>query len=235
MTTLHDFDYTDGAGPSGTLIQASDGNLYGTTSGGGERKPVCGLGGEGCGTAFKMTLQGTLTTLAFFNSNDGSHPLGLVQGTDGNFYGVGESGGLNNFGVVFEMTPQGVLTLLLSFGATSGYDAFAGLLEATSGTFYGTTFMSNPGYGLIYSLSVGLGPFVKPVPARGQVGTTVKILGNNLTLATGVTFNGVATTFTVESSTYIKTTVPSGAATGQIQVTLPSGTLTSNVNFQVLP
>jgi large repetitive protein len=53
----------------------------------------------------------------------------------------------------------------------------------------------------------------------------------NLLFATGVTFNGVAATFTVESATYIEATVPTGATTGAVQVTLPSGTLTRNVNF----
>ncbi|HEY6273837.1 MAG TPA: choice-of-anchor tandem repeat GloVer-containing protein [Terriglobales bacterium] len=240
LTSLHSFTDSgaEGAGPSGTLIQATDGNLYGTTGGGGHGQD-CFHGG--CGTVFKITLQGVYTTLADLNITDGSGPFGLIQGTDGNFYGAANQGGSGecNCGSIFEVTPAGVLTPLHSFNTSGGgYMPFSSPIQATNGTFYGTTFYStapNGDYGAVYSFSVGLGPFVKSVPTAGKTGTTVKILGNNLKFATGVTFNGVAATFTVESSTYIKATVPAGATTGPIVVTLPSGTLTSNANFQVLP
>jgi uncharacterized repeat protein (TIGR03803 family) len=237
LTTLHNFTGTgaEGWGPV-AMIQAVDGNFYGTTLLGG---PSSSCGFYGCGTVFKIAPQGTFTTLTGLNFNDGSEPWGrLVQGTAGNFYATGESGGGNpcNCGAVFEVTPEGVLTRLHGFNnSTGGYLPFAGLLQATNGTFYGDTFYSNPGYGLTFSLSVGLGPFVKSVPAAGKIGTAVKILGNNLDLATNVTFNGTAASFTVESPTYIKATVPAGATTGPVEVTLPSGRLSSNVNFQVLP
>ena len=88
LTTLFNFDGTPGANPSAGLIQATDGNLYGTTASGGG-----GLCYYGCGTAFKMTPSGTLTTLYSFCSEydcgDGEGPLtGLVQATNGNFYGT---------------------------------------------------------------------------------------------------------------------------------------------------
>jgi uncharacterized protein (TIGR03437 family) len=82
---------------------------------------------------------------------------------------------------------------------------------------------------------MGLGLFVKTVPNAGKVGATVKILGNNLTGTTSVSFNGTPATFTVVSKSQIKTTVPTGASTGTVTVTTPSGTLNSNVSFQVLP
>ena len=72
-------------------------------------------------------------------------------------------------------------------------------------------------------------------PTFGKIGQVVKILGNNLTGTTSVTFGGVSAAFKVVSSTFIEATVPSGATTGTIQVTRPSGTLQSNVAFQVLP
>ena len=87
--------------------------------------------------------------------------------------------------------------------------------------------------GTVFSLSVGLGPFVEPLPTFGKAGATVIILGNNLTGATAVSFNGKTTVFTVVSSTEIKTTVPTAATTGTVEVTTPSGALKSNVSFRV--
>ncbi|HEY6273403.1 MAG TPA: choice-of-anchor tandem repeat GloVer-containing protein [Terriglobales bacterium] len=225
LTTLHNFMGQDGegAGPEGALIQATDGNFYGTTTvGGSSGSPNCP---DGCGTVFKITAEGTFTTLARLSPSDGNSPLGLVQGTDGNFYGTTEVGGNScSCGAVFQVTPEGVVALLHNFhNNAGGFFASSGLLQATNGTFYETTFYSFPGNGIVYSLSVGLGPFVKSVPTAAKTGTTVKILGNNLLFATAVTFNGVATAFTAESSTYIAATVPDGATTGPIQVTLPTG------------
>jgi uncharacterized protein (TIGR03437 family) len=78
-----------------------------------------------------------------------------------------------------------------------------------------------------------LGRFVKTLPTSGNVGAKVFILGTNLMAATAVDFNGRAATFTVVSPTEIKTTVPSGAATGTLTVTTPKGILKSNVPFRV--
>jgi uncharacterized protein (TIGR03437 family) len=81
---------------------------------------------------------------------------------------------------------------------------------------------------------MGLGPFVETLPAGGEAGSTVRILGNRLTGATSVTFNGVAATFTVAASTEITATVPTGATTGVVQVVTSAGTtLKSNLAFTV--
>lgn len=95
LTTLHSFDGTDGGEPLGGLVQGQDGNLYGTTFNGGANDS-CPIGG--CGTVFKMTTGGSVTTLYSFcttaNCTDGATPgAGLVQGTDGNFYGTTVAGG----------------------------------------------------------------------------------------------------------------------------------------------
>ena len=85
LTTLVSFDGTNGSAPAASLIQASDGNLYGTTEYGG---PISGCEGgfNPCGTVFKITLSGTLTTLHTFVNSDGAFPVSpVVQGTDGNF------------------------------------------------------------------------------------------------------------------------------------------------------
>jgi uncharacterized repeat protein (TIGR03803 family) len=164
-----------------------------------------------------------------------------VQATNGNFYGTTTGGGGNVSGTVFEITAKGKLTTLYSFCSqlecADGAFPYAGLVQATDGNFYGTT--GGPGGvnrdGTVFSLATGLGPFIETLPTLGKVGASVKILGNNLTGATSLTFNGTSATFTVVSSTEIIATVPSGATTGSLDVTTPSTTLTSNVDFRVTP
>lgn len=97
FTTLYIFcaqtRCSDGAGPNGGLIQASDGNFYGTTYAGGNDITACNFS-AGCGTIFKITPTGALTTLHAFDITDGMDPsAGLVQRTDGTFYGTTASGG----------------------------------------------------------------------------------------------------------------------------------------------
>jgi uncharacterized repeat protein (TIGR03803 family) len=271
LTTLYSFNY-DGAGsanPLAPLVQATDGNFYGTTEFGSGPDNMCM--GEGCGTVFKITPGGTLTTLHFFCSQggsdctDGSYPYaGLVQGTDGDLYGTTYAGGTlvtpamgicNNghwndegCGTVFKITPSGTLTTLYNFCPLStcshGQFPIGGLVQATNGDFYGTTFLGGAnlcagylwlGCGTVFSLSVGLGPFVETQPTSGWVGELVKILGTSLTGATRVTFNGHRAAFRVVSSSLITTTAPAGATTGAVEVVTPSGTLSSNVPFRVVP
>jgi len=233
LTTLHSFDGTDGEYPSAGLIQATDGNLYGTS--------CCG-GATGDGTVFKIATAGTLTMLYTFDGTNGIGPYGgLIQATDGNFYLTTEFGGIaetncsfDSCGMIFELTPEGTLTALHSFDATDGGNPYAALLQSTNGSFYGTTLTGgSSGAGTIYSLSMGLGPFVETEPTSGKLGAKVIILGNDLTDATGVSFNGTPATFNVVSSSEIKTKVPVGATTGTVEVTTPVGTLKSNVAFQV--
>jgi uncharacterized repeat protein (TIGR03803 family) len=230
---------TDGTGPYDQLVQASNGNFYGTTAGGGMgTASQCDQGGGGgYGTVFELTPGGTLTTLHTFANTDGSVPdAGLVQATDGNFYGTTACGGANSDGTVFKITSGGVLTTLYSFAGSVpvGADANGGLMQATNGNFYGsTTAGGTSGEGTVFSLNMGLGPFVETLPASGGVGAGVIILGTNLTGATGVSFNGAAATFTVVSSSEIETSVPAGASTGVVTVKTPASTLSSDVPFQV--
>ncbi|MGA2373285.1 MAG: choice-of-anchor tandem repeat GloVer-containing protein [Candidatus Korobacteraceae bacterium] len=140
LTTLHSFDGTDGNGPEAGLVQANDGNFYGTTYYGGNGG--CQL--PGCGTVFKITSGGALTTLHSFAGADGAAPLaGLVQAADGNFYATTVYGGTYNDGTVFKITSGGALTTLYSFCAQTGCNGTypsAGLVQATDGNFYGTAF-----------------------------------------------------------------------------------------------
>ena len=151
LTTLYEFcahpqtTCPDGYGPLGTLVQATNGDFYGVTSGGGNA--VCS---DGCGTIFKITRAGVFTTLYSFcaraNCADGNSPFGgLVQATNGNFYGTTELGNkLNNTGTVFEITPTGKLTTLYSFCSirpqcADGSRPGGALIQATDGNFYGET------------------------------------------------------------------------------------------------
>jgi uncharacterized repeat protein (TIGR03803 family) len=242
LTTLYNFDGTDGFSPSG-LVQAANGNFYGSTYAGGDLLPACVTVGPpvGCGTVFEITTAGKLATVHSFDFIDGALPFGrLVQATNGNFYGTNSIGGANcapyGCGTVFEIATGGKLNTLHSFDQADGAVPEAGLVQATNGAFYGTTYVGGASFdGTVFSLSVGLGPFVETLLTLGKVGTPVLILGNILTGATSVTFNGTPAAFTVKSGTVISTTVPSGATTGPVQVVTPSVTLTSNVSFQVLP
>lgn len=233
ISILHTFTGSpDGIGPEGKLVQGADGNFYGTTPSGGTNDQ---------GTVFRITPGGTLTILYNFcmlnGCTDGFGPVaGLIQGTDGNFYGTTVGGGSGGSpGTVFSITAGGVLTTLHSFnGVSDGTEPFAGLVQHTDGTFYGTT---NGGgandLGTVFSVSVGLGPFVRTLPGSGKAMTPVKILGTNLLGTTTVSFNGTTAKFHVVSNTEITTTVPAGATSGFVTVTTPTGTLTSNVSFRV--
>ena len=243
-TTLYSFcsqsGCADGTSPN-VLIQATDGNFYGTTGGG---------GADGGGTIFKITPTGTLTTLYSFLCSQGDctgvyQPTGLIQATDGNFYGTTGGGGANGGGTIFKITPSGTLTTLYSFCAQSGCTDGkypSGLVQDTNGDFYGTASEGGTsatcgaqGCGTVFTLSVGLSPFVRTQPASGKVTGFVEILGTDLTGATSVSFNGTAAVFKVVSSSLIITTVPAGASSGTVQVVTPGGTLSSSVAFRVLP
>ena len=239
FTSLHRFDLTDGAYTDARLVQGTDGNFYGTTFNGGNPNPVCNTQQDltRCGTVFRITPNGTLTTLHSFNGTDGYAPgAELVQATDGNFYGTTSHGGAYGNGTIFKITPVGALTTLHSFNGTDGSSPWAELVQATNGTLYGTTLGGGIyGRGTIFSLCVGLGWFVETLPTTGTVGATIQILGTDFTGATAVTFNGTPAPFTIISRTQIQATVPTGSTTGSVKVTIPSGTPTSNKRFRVLP
>src|SRR5579872_1986911 len=216
-----------------SLIQGSDGALYGTTGAGGNADH---------GIVFRVSPAGKLTTLHSFcglNCATGDSPgAGVIEGSDGNLYGSAGLAGLTYYaGALFEITSSGAFhTLYLFCSLDNCFDGWGPgqLMQATSGTFYGTTSGGGTSnHGTVYTLSEGLSPFVSARPSFGAAGQSITILGNNLTGATSVTFNGTPATFTVVSDTYIQVTVPAGATTGSIQVTLSSGMLFSNLPFRI--
>ena len=144
LTTLYSFcslaNCADGSVPYAGLVQATNGDLYGTTDG----------GEYDGGTVFKMTPSGTLTTLYSFcsltNCADGYYPSGgLIQVMNGDLYGTTSGGGAKGSGTVFKMSPSGTLTTVYSFcslaNCADGENPAAGLVQAASGDFYGTTYL----------------------------------------------------------------------------------------------
>ena len=174
----------------------------------------------------------------FTHGKDGANPIGLVQASDGNFYGTSMSGG-NHFegGTLFRAKLIGAsltVTPLHVFESKTGSFPYGALFQHTNGTLYGDTFSGGGfGKGVFYSFDAGLPPFVTYLPTYGRAGALVQILGQGFTEDSVVSFNGVPADFTLVYSTYIRANVPDGATTGPITVTTADGTLTSNKVFIV--
>jgi uncharacterized repeat protein (TIGR03803 family) len=149
LTVLHAFDSTDGEGPWGAPVQGTDGAYYGTTEHGGSAE---------CGTVYRVTAGGTFKTLYNFDGPHGCQPLApLVLGTDGNFYGTTLvlTGVTNpNLGAIYKITPTGTLTLVHMFDGTHGAEAYAPLMQASNGNFYGATVDGGMyGNGVVFEMS----------------------------------------------------------------------------------
>ena len=142
---------SDGAQPRGALVQGTDTNFYGTAFAGGTNR---------LGVVFKMTPGGTLTTIwQFSGTTDGSHPVaGLIQGTNGNFYGTTFGGGAFGAGTVFTINPSGALTTLYNFtGGLDGANPAGSLVLIGNNRFYGTTFGGGDGTGTVFRVGPGGG------------------------------------------------------------------------------
>ncbi len=182
VLTLHYFSVSNEY-PSGTLIRASDGNLYGITylggavGGPGTIFQINALGaiktlyqfGFGLApaslmqatngilygtsysdTVFSMTTAGQFTTLHSFTQAEGQYLYStLVEGRDGNLYGVSEGGGADGYGTVFRLTPAGAVTVLHNFSASDGRSPLGALILGQDGNFYGGT------EGAVYEVSSG--------------------------------------------------------------------------------
>ena len=151
LTSLYSFTGTnDGAYPRAALVQGSDGNFYGTTGSGGTN--------GGNGTVFQFSTNGGLTSLySFTGGTDGADPVGgLVQSSDGNFYGTTSDGGTNGLGTVFQISRNGSLNSLYSFtGVSDGAYPRSTLVLGSDGNFYGTTAGRGPFFypGAVFKIS----------------------------------------------------------------------------------
>lgn len=247
VTVLHNFDGTDGSGCSYALVQASDGNFYGTAGG----------GSTGLGVVFKIAPGGTYSVIHNFEgTTDGSYPQSsLIQATDGNLYGVTGSQGQGDNGTIYKVTTGGTVTTLYSFtGGTDGGIPQSALLQHTNGLLYGDTFTGGDlncfttifyggqpvivaGCGVVFSVDIGAEPFVKLMTTSGhELTSAVEILGQGFSSSSLVEFGGVAATkVTLTGTTYMSATVPAGALTGAVTVTTGATKLTSPQTFKVLP
>jgi uncharacterized repeat protein (TIGR03803 family) len=245
VTLQHSFTgSSDGSMPIGALVQASDGNLYGTCYSG---------GANGTGTVFRITTKGVFTKIYDFAAealpgNIGYLPrAGLIQASDGNLYGTAWQGGaFTATGTIYQLTLGGVGTLEASFDAsTTGFSPLGALLQGSDGRLY-VTLQDDGGEnsdevedsGAISVLD-GLEP-PKPgafqfSPTSGLVGAKITLRGSAFVGTTAVMFNGMSAASVVDASGYITATVPALATSGTISVTNAGGTTTSKSSFTVLP
>lgn len=222
LTKLYNFPDNSFGDPTYTgLLQASDGNLYGSTPG------CC----KESGTIFKITLSGEYTLLHTFGENPIASSDGLIEGSDGNLYGLLEGDGPGGYSALFRITKSGDYEGLYHGGVLQ---CPCSLIQGSDGQLYVT---AQSGNAVVLAFDAGL---AKPAPLAlsfspksGSVGTRVRIWGANL-LSASVQFNGVPTTTASNSgSNYVWATVPLGATTGPITVTTPGGTYRMRGSFTV--
>jgi len=224
LTVIHSFGGVavfDGARPYyGSLIQGTDGNLYGTTYNGGVASPG---NVQGRGTVFRMTLDGATTILyAFTGGTNIAFPYGaLVQANDGNLYGTAYAGDLAGNGGIFRitLTTTPTFTVLHIFQRmTEGANAIAGLIQATDGNLYGVTHLGG---------SMDLGTAFK-MPITGALPLPVTVIH------TFVGSDGSApdqSLIQASDGNFYGTTKTGGAGFGTVFKMAPSGTLTTLRSF----
>jgi uncharacterized repeat protein (TIGR03803 family) len=218
LTTVASFSVTNGEYPFAGVTQGSDGNFYGTTN-----PSVFSPSSSDLGLIFKMTPGGILTTLVSFNGSNGEFPFaGLVQGTDGNFYGMTFGAGTGGYGTIFKITPAGVLTTLVSFSGINGGFPAANLMQGSDGNFYGTTYDGGNTY--TSASNLGDGTVFKMTPS-GSLTTLVSFAGTNGMLPAAALVQGRDGNF------YGTTTEDSVNDNGTVFKMTPAGALTPLVFF----
>jgi uncharacterized repeat protein (TIGR03803 family) len=261
---LHNFDRTadinDGIQPLGGLALGTDGNVYGTTGGGGH---------QNSGALFRVTPAGAYTTLYSFcavaGCKDGFFPqTGMIQHTNGKLYGATESGGQNVNGGEFFSLDMGLgpfVNLVGVWGKVGSTievlgQGFTGTTSVKLGgspasfTIVSDTYLTakvpdgSSGFVTVTTPSGTLTSsrkfFVTPAvtgftPASGPVGMQVVVTGKGLIQATKVAFGSKSATFIVNSDTQVTATVPAGAVTSKITITTPGGKASSKTKFTITP
>jgi uncharacterized repeat protein (TIGR03803 family) len=263
LTTLHSFDYVTagnlGADENSGVILGFDGNFYG----------VAELGGkdctEGCGTLFRMTPAGVLTTLYEFTGGNFSWgPWGLMQDTDGTFYGTTANGGPKSVGTVYSVSdglasfaelvtnygPVGKTIDILGQGFTGAtgvtFDGVKATFDNVSDTYMTVAVPSGALTGTVTvttftntykskTIFKVTPQFTSFSPASGAVGSTVTLTGVSLTQTSSVMIGGLAATFKVVSDKEVTAVVPAGAKNAQSIAITTAGGSASKGPFAVEP
>ncbi len=152
FTMIHTFASPD-VQPISNLTQGSDGNLYGTLT-------LCSNGNRGC--VYKVSTTGVFSEVYLFSDPTGYSPCtGVIQASDGKFYGATDGGaGANNSGDLYSVTTAGVEVDLHAFNSTTdgscnpGSFPVVNMLQVNDGNFYGTNYGgANGNSGSIYKLT----------------------------------------------------------------------------------
>ena len=207
---LFDFNQTNGSNPTGSLIQASDGNLYGMTSAG---------GANGDGVLFQYNLSTNTYTkmLDFAGTTNGSTPYGsLMQASDKNLYGMTYGGGANGYGVLFQYNlSTNTYTKELDFaGATNGSYPYGSLIQANNGNLYGMTYQGGAnGLGVLFQYNASTNAYTKELDFAGTTngsnpyGSLMQASDGNLygmTYGGGANNDGVLFQYNPSTNTYTK-------------------------------
>jgi uncharacterized repeat protein (TIGR03803 family) len=223
LTMLYSFQEPEW-GPSSGLIQANDGNFYGTTAYGGGSSNCYAY--NGCGTVYKITPEGGMTTLYSFSEL--AAPLsGVIQASDGNFYGTTYYGGggscPSGCGTIFQLTPEGTLTTLTSFAGTD-LSGPGGLVQATDGNLYGTTLYGGAGNAFRFD---GNGTVFEITP-----GGTLTMLYSFCAQTNCTDGGGPTTLIQAADGNFYGTTLYGGTpGNGTVFKITPGGTLTTIYSF----
>lgn len=254
LSTTSNGGFGDGGQPWGPVMQAGNTSLYGAASGSGRFNG---------GTLFKVNLNGTsFTVLHNFQAADGTSPQGGLVQAAGFLYGLCSDGGTGQgvqvpSGTLFKIDLQGnnFATIFNFYRTSSSNGTGPGSLPLatpalhTSGVLYGmtsnggatvngsTTYGAYDDGGELFSYKTGITPIISIVGRRSApIGTRVGIIGQGFLSATGVTFGGVAATWSsvnILSDTYMEAVVPTGAVTGPVQVITPSAAPQTQYSFRV--
>lgn len=211
---LKKFDFeviTSGRSPNGSLIQATNGKLYGMTERG---------GASDMGSLFEYdpNTDVFIKKINFTGTINGSYPKGsLVQASNGKIYGMTSEGGANNYGVLFEYDPiTSTFTKKLDFaGITNGRNPYGSLTQASNGKLYGMTYRGGTNsYGVLFEFDPTTSTFTKKFDFNGSakgaypygsltMASNGKMYG--MTNGGGANWMGVIFEYDLTTSTYTKT------------------------------
>ena len=229
---IYSLNGTTGSNPYDTVTQDAAGIFYFNAQG----------SANNAGSVLKVTSRGVATDLHDFGAfvGDGSNPYdALVTASDGNLYGVTNSGGGHGDGTLFEIADStGIYSSLYSFdGFAHGADPVSDPVQHSNGLIYGMTRVGGSnGMGVLFSVDNSLPKYARLMTFWGSAGGTVQILGTGLTGTTAVDFGtGASTSVNVVSDTYLTAVVPADGVTGTVTVKTPGGTLTGQRPFHVIP